>query len=444
MRLSTRSPFGVVVGSVVGSFVLACVGSSFAAGTVFPIKATGGQESPAGDPDGEILGTITLDPATNTLSWNLTFTNIAAPTLMHIHSGQDGSNGPVFVDMGIVTTGGPGTLVNTKVITPTQATSILTNPQNFYLNVHNATFPAGALRAQLPVVFKVSLRGALETTPGDLDGGALGSIWLDTGNNEVGWNLASTNIAAPSLFHIHTGALGVSGGVHIDLGVDTTGGPGTLIDSTAATDALLDAVLANPLGFYLNLHTSEFPAGALRGQVQAAFPAALDGAQEVGAPGDPDGSATGFITFETRLNRVSWNVSYQNIAAPTLFHIHDGDFGTNGPVFVDLGIATTGGPGTLVNATTTTAAKVDAILADPRGFYLNLHNAEFPAGALRGQLELPAPTPVFGDLDGNGTVDAADLAILLGAWGPGSGPADLDGSGTVDAADLALLLGAWG
>ncbi len=47
-----------------------------------------------------------------------------------------------------------------------------------------------------------------------------------------------------------------------------------------------------------------------------------------------------------------------------------------------------------------------------------------------------------GDLDGSGTVDAADLAILLGAWGT-AGPGDVDGSGTVDAADLALLLGQW-
>jgi hypothetical protein len=49
------------------------------------------------------------------------------------------------------------------------------------------------------------------------------------------------------------------------------------------------------------------------------------------------------------------------------------------------------------------------------------------------------------DLDGSGTVDAADLAAFLGAWGAtGANPADLDGSGTVDGSDLAALLGAWG
>jgi hypothetical protein len=52
------------------------------------------------------------------------------------------------------------------------------------------------------------------------------------------------------------------------------------------------------------------------------------------------------------------------------------------------------------------------------------------------------PAPLLGDLNGDDIVDAADLAILLGAWG-GAGAADLDASGAVDAADLALLLGAW-
>ncbi len=46
------------------------------------------------------------------------------------------------------------------------------------------------------------------------------------------------------------------------------------------------------------------------------------------------------------------------------------------------------------------------------------------------------------DLDGDGVVGGADLAILLSGWG-GSGAGDLDGSGTVDAADLAALLSQW-
>jgi len=60
----------------------------------------------------------------------------------------------------------------------------------------------------------------------------------------------------------------------------------------------------------------------------------------------------------------------------------------------------------------------------------------------------PRPSGPIGDLNGDGVVDAADLLILLSAWGecgtPDNCPADLDGDGIVNAADLLILLGNWG
>ena len=51
----------------------------------------------------------------------------------------------------------------------------------------------------------------------------------------------------------------------------------------------------------------------------------------------------------------------------------------------------------------------------------------------------------LGDFNGDETVGAADLAVLLGQWGPCSGcPADLNGDDIVSAEDLAQLLGSWG
>jgi hypothetical protein len=55
----------------------------------------------------------------------------------------------------------------------------------------------------------------------------------------------------------------------------------------------------------------------------------------------------------------------------------------------------------------------------------------------------PAPSCHPADLNCDGHIDAADLAILLGAWGS-AGPGDLNADGQVNAADLAILLGAWG
>ncbi len=51
--------------------------------------------------------------------------------------------------------------------------------------------------------------------------------------------------------------------------------------------------------------------------------------------------------------------------------------------------------------------------------------------------------PCVGDINGDNVVNAADLSVLLGAWGT-SGPGNLNGDGIVNAADLSILLGAWG
>lgn len=59
------------------------------------------------------------------------------------------------------------------------------------------------------------------------------------------------------------------------------------------------------------------------------------------------------------------------------------------------------------------------------------------------QFQCFAPCPA--DLNGDGVVEASDLALLLGAWGPNSGDgADLNEDGVVDAADLQTLIAAWG
>jgi hypothetical protein len=57
---------------------------------------------------------------------------------------------------------------------------------------------------------------------------------------------------------------------------------------------------------------------------------------------------------------------------------------------------------------------------------------------------LASPCRHAADLDCSGTVDGADLASLLAAWGPGHGAADLNGNGVVDGQDLGSMIAAWG
>ena len=56
----------------------------------------------------------------------------------------------------------------------------------------------------------------------------------------------------------------------------------------------------------------------------------------------------------------------------------------------------------------------------------------------------PSGTTVRGDLNDDGIVNAADLAMLLAEWGSSNGSADINGDGVVNAADLAIMLANWG
>ena len=119
---------------------------------------------------------------------------------------------------------------------------------------------------------------------------------------------------------------------------------------------------------------------------QQQFIANLSGANEV-PPADPDGSGTAIITITG--TTVAYNIVVNNIAAPTAQHIHSGVAGVNGPIVVNLPgvwVGSGDGPWTLNGSTVSDAATVASIIANPAAFYVNVHNASFPGGAVRGQL----------------------------------------------------------
>lgn len=116
--------------------------------------------------------------------------------------------------------------------------------------------------------------------------------------------------------------------------------------------------------------------------------ATLSGANEVSATGvlgvgDPDGSGTARVTVNPGQNLVCWEITVAGINGATRGHIHEAVAGANGPIVVEFFEA---GNTMLEGCTTPTATTAREILKDPAGFYVNIHNADFPAGAIRGQL----------------------------------------------------------
>jgi CHRD domain len=109
----------------------------------------------------------------------------------------------------------------------------------------------------------------------------------------------------------------------------------------------------------------------------------LTGAAEVPGPGDPDGTGTAALTVNPGLGQICYALTVSGIAPASAAHIHVGPVGVAGPVVVPLAPPT--------NGSASACAEVDselalAILKSPSDYYVNVHNAEFPAGAVRGQL----------------------------------------------------------
>lgn len=110
---------------------------------------------------------------------------------------------------------------------------------------------------------------------------------------------------------------------------------------------------------------------------------ALSGAAEVPGPGDPDGSGEAFMTLNHGQGEICYQLSVNDIAPATAAHIHVGPAGVAGPVVVGL-IAPTAGDSS--GCASVDRDLIKAINHDPSNYYVNVHNATFPAGAIRGQL----------------------------------------------------------
>jgi hypothetical protein len=113
------------------------------------------------------------------------------------------------------------------------------------------------------------------------------------------------------------------------------------------------------------------------------FSVELTGAAEAPGPGDPDGSGTASFTFNAGTGEVCYDYTVTGVAPLTAAHIHVAPIGSPGPVVIATPkTSDTGGSGCV----TADRDLIVAILTDPSAYYFNVHNAEFPAGALRGQL----------------------------------------------------------
>jgi hypothetical protein len=118
-----------------------------------------------------------------------------------------------------------------------------------------------------------------------------------------------------------------------------------------------------------------------------ALTAALTGAAEVPGPGDADGTGSATIRLRSGQGQICFQLAVQNVTLPAVAaHIHAGAVGIAGPVVVTL--TAPDAAGTSSGCVTVARPLVADILANPAGYYVNVHTTDFQNGAVRGQLSL--------------------------------------------------------
>ncbi len=281
--------------------------------------------------------------------------------------------------------------------------------------------------------FIAVLNGANEVPPTGSNATGMANFTLSANGTSVHYVVQVSNIVNASASHIHTGAAGVNGGVVVLLfpvpPATAKTGPfsGTLAegDFTVAnlTGSLAGQTLSTLITMmsngsaYVNVHTTQFPGGEIRGQIanvtaQRSFVATLNGANEV----PPTGSnATGMANFTLSSDGASvhYLVQVSNIVNASASHIHTGAPGVNGGVVVLLfpvppATAKVGSfSGTLAEGDFTVANLSGTLAGQPLSTLLammtngttygNVHTTQFPGGEIRGQIVnqtvTPTPTP---------------------------------------------------
>lgn len=115
------------------------------------------------------------------------------------------------------------------------------------------------------------------------------------------------------------------------------------------------------------------------------FVTALEGENEVPVTGDLDGTGTATLTLNRGTGEVCWHISVAGITLPAAAaHIHEAPAGVPGDVVVTL--SPPDATGVATGCTTADRTLVKDIAKNPSAYYVNVHNADFPGGALRGQL----------------------------------------------------------
>lgn len=359
----------------------------------FTARMDGLQENPPVVTGATGTGCFTL--SSQGLHFAVTVNGLSGPiTAAHFHVGGRGVNGGVLRDIG-AEFAGDNTAIGLWRPTdaqPLNAAAIEALERgDLYVNIHTAANPGGEIRGQVDVsagtFFTANMTGDQENPPVAGGGRGTGTFVLHQARNELTYKITVTGLSGGiTAAHIHSGAIGVNGGVMTALTFVNGTATGTW---TGLTAAQVRDLLAGSL--YANCHTAANPGGEIRGQIllSAGFglSARIDGAQEnppVAGPQEGTGSFT--LTPEG----LQFDLTVSELSGPiTAAHFHRAPAGVNGGVVRDI-TADFGVSNTASGLWRPSDAQplTDALICDllMGNIYVNVHTAANPGGEARGQI----------------------------------------------------------
>jgi hypothetical protein len=234
---------------------------------VFRVPLAGENETPAGDPVATGSATVRVRSGRARVCYSLVARDLSGRAVAaHIHRGAAGTAGPIVIPL--KTPNASGKASGCAKASKSLVKAILARPSRFYVNVHTREFLGGAIRAQLAgkrtvlgTILHLDLQGTSEP---NATGTAVLRIRRAAGL--ICYRLRVANVTLPTAAaHIHKGAAGTNGPVVVPF--DAPGADGTSSGCATAAASLIDDILANRSGYYVNVHTKEHPAGAIRAQL---------------------------------------------------------------------------------------------------------------------------------------------------------------------------------
>ena len=318
-------------------------------------------------------------------------------TAAHIHEGAPGESGPPIFTLfpnGDADFDPENPLMGTVDLTDEQVATLLAG--NYYVNVHTGDFPAGEIRGQIypahTTAWSAMLSGANEVPHVHSPATGQAYVTLSADMSMLHYRVLVAGIHGVTAAHFHEAPAGENGPVVFPI---FSGGPPSFDEHNPVSGMVpvdIKQVAALAAGdHYVNVHTTAYPGGEIRGQVgmatpRAAYHALLSGAEEV-PPVDTDGLGVGRYWLSPDLSTLDFYLAVDAIDNLTAAHLHNGFAGTNGPVAITLyGGGGSFAPGSPVSglAPLTPQQVLDLWTGN---YYTNVHSSDHTGGEIRGQTE---------------------------------------------------------